>query len=374
MESNCISCNESILQVAIFCHNCGSQQKCKSCQTQLVKGANNCIGCGISLSKSSDSSKAINTVEYKETATERGYKMEFTDEVGSNMVSLMQAMLENQSGNQFLKLEPNKRRQDESHLEDVTIIEERVDETTDRGIDIPHIDDITRTIECSEPYWILIYAFYHSNHGKDSFSRSEIQKIYKDQRGTASRMGNFASNWDRVIDSKYIKTIKDGVLQLTDTGIKIAIGVINKEIVSAPKSSGKKVISQKSNPIKEKAESGKKVSKTSAKSIKAEEFDAFKNSKKPSLEDFIKERSVNDKSSYIILAIAYYMKTYCQSNFTDGNIEYAYKILKLTPILHLRQTITNQKTKHLWFSIEQDGTWSLTRAGSIDFEKLFPSK
>ena len=380
METPCISCNESILQIANFCHKCGSQQKCKSCSATLIKDANNCISCGIPLTKSVEATSAINTVEYNETADSRSYKMAFSNEVGATVVGLVTTMLDNQPGRQQLKLSSNSNEGTEKIAQtvdavykDVTKVE-KINSASSDVTDIPHIDDVNRTLECSEPHWILVYTFYHSTHGKHHFNRSEIMQFYKDQRGTKTRMGNFASNWDKIIEDKYIKTIRDGVLQLTDSGIDFAIKLINKEVPYRPKSGGKKASAKKIASKENKKEVSKKGTKTSAKQIKAEEFDAFKTTKKPSLDDFIKERNVSKSTGYTILAIAYYITKHCTTKFSDGNVEYAFKLLKLTPPLHLRQTITNLKTKNLWFDINDDSTWTLTRAGDTDFEKRFPSK
>jgi len=57
-------------------------------------------------------------------------------------------------------------------------------------------------------------------------------------------------------------------------------------------------------------------------------------------------------------------------SFSEGNVEYAYKVLKLNkrPI-HLYQTMINIKNKNLWFEHDEtNGKWKLARAGEIHFD------
>lgn len=388
METKCISCNEDILLVALFCHKCGSQQKCKSCNTPIVKEANNCIGCGVLLTKPTSSESAMNTFEFNQTIDSRSFRAAFTDKVGTNVVDALKNMLETNHANaQLQKLNSGKSisKDDINQTETIQEFEEAaVVQTPNKTLvdkkavsidDIPHIDDVERSLECSEPHWMLIYAFYESSFGKDVFSRDTIQQIYKNNRDLGSRMSNFGRAWDSLFktENRLMRTIKTGELMLTEKGIETATSLVKGEIVSKP---GKET-SIKSKPKKksETAETGKKASKTSAKSVKVEQFDIFKSAKKPALEDFLKERAVKDKNSDLILALGYYIVKFCgASNFSDGNIEYGYKVLKKTPPLHLRQTIINCKTNNMWFNTTDDGKWTLERKGENDFEKAYTQK
>lgn len=388
METKCISCNEDILSVALFCHNCGSQQKCKSCNTAIIKNANNCIGCGISLNKSVNSDSAMNTFEFNQTMDSRSFRAAFTDKVGSNVVEALKNMLETNhanaqlqklnSGESFVK---NKVDQTETieEFQEATVVQTpnktsttKKEHSTD---DIPHIDDVKRNLECSEAHWMLVYAYYESSYGKNYFSKESIQQIYKANRDSGYRMSNYTKNWNILFktDNRLIRTVSKDELLLTEKGIETALALINGELTSKP--SNETSTKGKASKKTDAKESSKKGNKISAKSVKAEQFDIFKSAKKPALEDFLKERGVKDKNSDLILAFAYYLIKYCGiSNFSDGNIEYAYKALKKNPPLHLRQTITNCKTNNLWFNSTDDGKWILERKGENDFEKTHPQK
>ncbi len=99
----------------------------------------------------------------------------------------------------------------------------------------------------------------------------------------------------------------------------------------------------------------------------------------PALEDFMKAiDSEKLKSSHeFILAVSYYVTKVVKSiDFSDGNIEYAYKVLDTSnrPV-HLRQIITNLKNKNSWFepSDTDNKRWKLTRIGEIYYEKNLKS-
>ncbi|MES2566223.1 MAG: zinc ribbon domain-containing protein [Bacteroidota bacterium] len=385
METPCISCNESILQIANFCHKCGGQQKCKACSTVIVKGANNCFNCGIVLSDTLNlASNAMNTVEFKQTADTREFKIALTDKVGGNAVGeILKNMIGHQIEKQHLKLSDegtqsqhsitdNDNGTSDASTEDITLKDNSSTSKVVENNEVPHINDVEKTIECSEPEWILIYAFYNCNHGKDAFSPDAVYKSYKEKRFTESRMKNFSTNWKSLFRES-IKTIKDGEMRLTQGGIDMATGLINKKITSKSKSFAKRATSKTVSTKKAKEQeplkkSSAKSTKTSAKSITPEQFDLHKSSTKPSLEDFLRTKKVGDDTSLRILAIAYYTNKFCKlSSFSDGNIEYAYKVLGLNKRpKHLHQTILNAKIRHLWFEIgSETGNWKLTRDGEI---------
>lgn len=245
--------------------------------------------------------------------------------------------------------------------------------TTDA--EIPHITDIENTLECSEQHWILIYAFYLSEHGTTTFGKDNLLKAYKEKRETPSRIANFSNKWKSLFKG-LVKTIKTDEFKLTDKGIETAVGLIQGKIKSE---ASRTLPNKKSSDKKSDKEpiTNKKSGKTPAKSIQIEEFDLYKGTKKPALSDFLKEGKSGENTNHRILAIAYYIIQYCKAeSFSEGNIEYAYKVLGLNkrPV-HLYQIIVNAKNKNLWFDKHQpSGKWKLTRAGEVFFEENLSKK
>lgn len=387
MEPNCIYCSEALYQNAIFCHNCGSQQKCKSCETPIVKKAKHCIGCGIALSTAAETSNnAVNTIKFNQTKDSRSYEVAFTDSVGVGVVDVIRNMTDNEP---FLQLQGSKTVKQENNIdsqqeitelltEEVEVVTlEPIQKSGHENPQIPHLNDVENTLDCSEPHWILIYAFYISNNGGNTFGRNDLHKAYKEKRETPTRMSNFAVNWKSLFKLRLVKTIKDGEFKLTTDGVKTISDLVQGKIKAKVSKTAPTKRSTKNNKSEKESSGGKRGAKTPAKSVQTEDFDLYKTAKKTSLADFFKEKKVDDNTAHRILAIAYYIKNICKlTSFSEGNVEFAYKVLNLNKRpLHLHQTILNTKLRKLWFDQDEStGKWKLTRPGEVFFEENFGQK
>ena len=120
----------------------------------------------------------------------------------------------------------------------------------------------------------------------------------------------------------------------------------------------KKQNDSKKNPPK-KAQSAK---------ISAEKFDIYGNDDGvPKLKEFFDSKQPGASNAEKIVVIGYYITELMgEEKFTDGQIEFAFKMLKLKRPTHLRQIITNAKNDKDWFDkIEDSLDWQLTRGGEI---------
>ena len=119
---------------------------------------------------------------------------------------------------------------------------------------------------------------------------------------------------------------------------------------------------QKSTSTKSKSGNKKKTSKVSA-----ERFDIHGEDNTQSLEDFIKEKNPGRPNAEKIAVIGYYISEILGADkFSEGQIEYAYKMLKYKRPEHLRQIIINAKNEKDWFEpVDENGVWALTRTGDI---------
>lgn len=115
---------------------------------------------------------------------------------------------------------------------------------------------------------------------------------------------------------------------------------------------------------------------TKTKRIEPTRFDIHKSDSTASLEDFLEEKKPKSAGD-VIAAIGYYI-TQMKGipSFSEGNIDYAYRTLKLKGRPnHLRQIIINNKNqKDLFEQVGEDGTWTLTRAGEIYVDEKLPAK
>ena len=122
------------------------------------------------------------------------------------------------------------------------------------------------------------------------------------------------------------------------------------------------------------------TAKKSVKKLKPEEFDIEGNAKKPSLKDFFEQKSPRAAAAEYIAVVGYYVTKYNgQEYFTEGNVEFAYRILGLgKPPLKMHQSFIDAKNKK--FYVEESsvegvgGAWELQRIGEQFVEHNLPHK
>jgi hypothetical protein len=108
--------------------------------------------------------------------------------------------------------------------------------------------------------------------------------------------------------------------------------------------------------------------------IEIEKFDTDKTDDSPSLNEFFFQR-VPDKPRQKdrVVLIAYYIQHIKKlPSFSEGNIDYGYKILGITDRpAHIYQMLIDNKNALGWFEKASDGkNWTLMRPGEIFVEKL----
>lgn len=117
-------------------------------------------------------------------------------------------------------------------------------------------------------------------------------------------------------------------------------------------------------------------SKSRAKKVTAERFDIHGGNGKPSLEDFLEEKKPGTANGPRIAVIGYYITEILgQDTFSEGQVEYAYKMLGVKRPNHLHQIMINNKNeKDYYESIEgNESSWQLTRSGEIFVADNLPS-
>lgn len=128
-------------------------------------------------------------------------------------------------------------------------------------------------------------------------------------------------------------------------------------------------------PTKKAASSKTTTGKKAAPKVSMERFDIHGNNDTPSLEKFMEEKKPGTGNGNIIAVIGFYITDFLDNDsFTEGQIEYAYKMLKLKRPAHLRQIMINEKNKRDLFEAdaEDSSLWSLTRTGEIYVSDLLP--
>lgn len=182
--------------------------------------------------------------------------------------------------------------------------------------------------------------------------------------------------------------LKDGTIELEGSEIfvskyldefklHVAINVAAQD--GAPEVSLEAEVRQR--PAHQSSATGKVTNsspKKQAKKLKPEEFDTLANDSKPSLADFIKQKQPRASASEYIAVVGYYItKLNSQAYFTEGNIEFAYRIAGLgKPPLKMHQSLLDAKSKK--FYVEEaagedlEGAWNLSRIGEQFVEYELP--
>lgn len=131
----------------------------------------------------------------------------------------------------------------------------------------------------------------------------------------------------------------------------------------------------KKNPAKKAAPAKTSSSKKAAPKVSIERFDIYGKDDTPSLEAFMEEKKPGSGNGNIIVVIGYYITEILgNKSFSEGQVEYAYKMLKLKRPAHLRQIMINNKNERDLFEADEEDTsqWHLTRTGEIYVADLLP--
>lgn len=90
-------------------------------------------------------------------------------------------------------------------------------------------DIVIRDLAKTEREWILIYALYSSDFGKNVITREDIWNRYKESnRITDSRRRNLSNNIKNMVKSGQLKFINDEEMLLTDSGVQTATEILNR--------------------------------------------------------------------------------------------------------------------------------------------------
>lgn len=384
MENNitCFSCDSILDQGYRFCPSCGTNIKCKNCDTLLVKDAKFCFSCGTSIfeeNKTTVNNENANTIKFKETKDERSYEVSFTNETASQVTSVVAGMIPNGSNifkeavikNDLLgynTINDIQQQNEESQKNKIyeTSVVVNSDEISGNTVDIeignndtyPHINDLARKYDYfSEKDWILIYAFYLSDFGNKQFTREEVFNKYKVERKTSVRIKNFARSWNDLFKENF-STVKENDLILTKQGLINARGLMNNQTRN---------VKAKKNTKSNTANQNKSTKTTKQSSVKIEEFDIYE---KGGLQSFIEKFNATSTKEYI-LCIGYFItKILEKESFSDGNVDYAFKVLKLPNRPNaLRQIIINIKNNEMWIENAEEKNWKINRTGEIEYER-----
>jgi hypothetical protein len=126
----------------------------------------------------------------------------------------------------------------------------------------------------------------------------------------------------------------------------------------------------------DKKKKAKSKSSKGAPKVSPERFEIHGDNGIPPLKDFFESKNPGKANRDIIAVIGYYVTEVLGSEtFSEGQIEYAYRMLSLPRPGHVRQIIINAKNQKDYFEQSEEGAnWKLTRTGEIFVADQLPGR
>lgn len=222
---------------------------------------------------------------------------------------------------------------------------------------LPNIKDLVLKDSFStEADWILVYGFYASEDGKESFTADGIKQYYRDtNRFTSARNKNFYTNLKKLVKNNCFSYLNEKDLIVTPTGIEKA-----KQLIFEPQ------------------ETKKRKRTSGAKSYTEKSFNMIElgltQSQKLSIKDlFAKYPKLSNIDKMIVIAQVL-------SNFSvaeEINSDYAYTVLKIAGIttsFDIVSALNNAKNKNYFSVGNEKGMYKITSFGKDKYEELVNAK
>jgi hypothetical protein len=119
----------------------------------------------------------------------------------------------------------------------------------------PHLKEIVmKDLPKTEIEWVLIYCFYASKFGNETFTEGDIKELYEvSKRRNVNRMKNFSANFSKVLSNGFIRILNENEYILVKKGIEHAINIATETV----ERNNNEIVPGK-RPQKQKAKSGSK--------------------------------------------------------------------------------------------------------------------
>lgn len=213
--------------------------------------------------------------------------------------------------------------------------------------DYPILKEIVhKDLPKNEQEWILIYAFYASNFGAETFTRSDISDQYEiSNRKTTNSVRHLSRDLKRILNKGYIKFINE------DDYIIKPEGTSQIQLILEGKSNSKPALSKNNvNGIKDKKT--KTTSNTKGNIFKLDRNLNLRPEGKESLIDFA-DKFKMDSTSARILVIVYYLREILKlDNISLNYIYTGFDKLNIRVPKSLYQLISDTKNKSGWLEFE----------------------
>lgn len=224
---------------------------------------------------------------------------------------------------------------------------------------IPSLKDvIMKQLPSSESEWIMVYAFYSTNHGNKTFTSKDILTMYEStNRNTQSRKANISNNIKALFGKGYFSALNNDDYILTDDGKHQANEIITRS---------------HSTPLKQSKPKGKSNTSSETKSKKSKsttnKFEVLKDlnlrpSNSVSLIDYIQNYEVKSNADKILVIINYLLQVLKIEKVTINHIYTAFFVLKYRIPASFYQVVVNTKNRNNLIDFENLNDIKLSTQG-----------
>ena len=217
--------------------------------------------------------------------------------------------------------------------------------------DFPILKEVVhRDLPKNEQEWVLIYAFYASNFGVETFSRSDIAGLYESSnRKTDKNLGALSIRLQRVLKKGHIKFVNDTEYIIKPEGINEAKLILGGKSTSKP---GQPRNNKKTQSSKAEVSRVKPKSSSKKQGFKLDRSLNLRPEGKKSLTEFAEEYDM-DNTSKKILVIVHYLKEILEiESVNSDHIYTAFDKLKFRVPKSLYQLISDTKNKNGWLEFD----------------------
>lgn len=387
--AECPNCSNQISENTVFCGRCRTQIRCLECKGVLDSKDIYCQSCGTEV-KVREDGKKMNKIRFDG----KSFEAEFTDNVGKDVTETFGKIFMDNQRNRALSLLDKKEEQRSGHDEDSIDVEAKIIDDEEQAEEASisskengvrdlfrdkdgKLDLLETRIKASgktDYAMRLTYlsVLFYKSKGHETVDKSIILSLLK-------YCSVYDSNYRKAFGKAKAHFIVDsGKVEFRPAGLEKAYEILEQvfdENVKGKWGLGDLKATTKSSKNTKSTSDRSKPKKVSSKIIQAEKFNAHHNEK--SLKQLFEEKKPGQSTIDRIVTIGYYLSNILKKpSFTDGNIDYAYRVLKLDKRpRHLRQVITNIKNESALIEIgDVDKSWRLSRNGEIYVEEELPKK
>lgn len=376
MEENvitqCPNCSKILAPKKIyFCGGCMTQIRCKVCDSILDVDDVGCTNCG-TLRETRNSTPLpgiinANTFRLHETNSDRTIEATFSDSVGKDLAGILRDL----SGNGKIKSIPVSEYEvpkidtqefeqnvetidaDYSIQEKNVIVEKEINqkEKLQNVVEIENYPTLKaiamKNLPSSEVEWVVVYSFYASQFGKDTFTRQDlIAKYDESKRLDNDKKNRLSTNIGRAVRGNFINPLSEGYSILNE-GVEKAKEIISRTTASQakPKASSK---TKKDNSI-ESDKSSKKKTSNGTKYKVLSDID-FHPSGEKKLDDFVQEYNPKNDSERNLLFTYYLSKILKIQKITLDHLFTCYDAMKYKLPENMLGSFNNTKTRTSWLT------------------------